>query len=121
MSDKVQEPQQKRSAAGVQGNAQRNPSPSLCSSYTLLMSAAAEGVGDSDVRRDGELRTTLRTGGWQGIVGEDEDGLLGRQLDALSDDVHELPHSQVRRNEVPAREAVGEGHAAPLSYTRPKG
>ena len=34
------------------------------------------------------------------LIDEDEDGLLGRQLDALADDVDELADSQVGRDEV---------------------
>jgi hypothetical protein len=35
-----------------------------------------------------------RTGGRQHVVDEDEDGLLGGELDALTDDVHKLTHLQ---------------------------
>ena len=41
-----------------------------------------------------------RGGGRQDLVDEDEDGLLGRQLDALADDVDELADGQVRGDEV---------------------
>ena len=33
--------------------------------------------------------------GWKDFVDEDEDGLLGRELDALADNIDELAHSQV--------------------------
>lgn len=36
-----------------------------------------------------------RGGGWQDFVDEDEDGLLGRKLDSLADDVDELADSEV--------------------------
>lgn len=36
---------------------------------------------------------------WDGIVDEDEDGLLGVKLDPLTDDVNELPYKEsVKRN-----------------------
>lgn len=39
--------------------------------------------------------------GWRkDLIYEDEDGLLGGQLDALADDVNELAHGEVRRYEV---------------------
>ena len=38
--------------------------------------------------------------GWKHFIDEDEDGLLGRQLDALADHVDELSDCEVRRNEV---------------------
>lgn len=39
--------------------------------------------------------------GWRkDLIYEDEDGLLGRQLDAFADDVNELAHGEVRRYEV---------------------
>jgi hypothetical protein len=37
-----------------------------------------------------------RSGGWQHLVDEDEDGLLGGELDALADDIDELAHGEVR-------------------------
>lgn len=45
-------------------------------------------------------RAHQRGGRWQDLVDEDEDGLLGRELDALADDVDELTDSQVGRNQV---------------------
>ena len=36
-----------------------------------------------------------RSGGWQHLVDEDEDGLLGRELDALADYVDELAYGEV--------------------------
>lgn len=41
-----------------------------------------------------------RGGGWQDLVDEDEDGLLGRQLDALADHVDELTDGEIGRDEV---------------------
>ena len=41
-----------------------------------------------------------RGGGGQDLVDEDEDGLLGRQLDALADDVDELADGQVGGDQV---------------------
>lgn len=38
--------------------------------------------------------------GWQDFVDEDEDGLLGRQLDALADHVDELTNGEVCGDEV---------------------
>lgn len=38
--------------------------------------------------------------GRQDLVDEDEDGLLGAQLDALADDVDELANGEVRGHEV---------------------
>ncbi len=42
----------------------------------------------------------VRTGWWQNVVDEDEDGLLGAQLDSLSDHVDELPRREVARHQV---------------------
>ena len=39
-------------------------------------------------------------GGRQDLVDEDEDGLLGGQLDAFADHVDELAHGEVGRHEV---------------------
>lgn len=39
-------------------------------------------------------------GRWQNLIDEDEDSLLGRQLDALSDHVDELPNCQIGGDEV---------------------
>lgn len=39
--------------------------------------------------------THERSCGWQDFVHEDENGLLRRKLDALADDVNELPDSEV--------------------------
>ena len=36
----------------------------------------------------------------QDLLDEDEDGLLGRQLDALADDIDELAHRQVGRDQI---------------------
>lgn len=36
-----------------------------------------------------------RSGGWQHLIDEDEDRLLGAQLDALPNDIDELTDSQV--------------------------
>lgn len=41
-----------------------------------------------------------RGGGREHLVDEDEDGLLGRQLDALADDVDELTDGEVGGDEV---------------------
>ena len=41
-----------------------------------------------------------RSGRRQGLVDKDEDSLLGRQLDALADDVDELADGQVRGHQV---------------------
>ena len=41
-----------------------------------------------------------RSGRWQDLIDEDEDGLLGRELDALADDVDELPDGEVGRHQV---------------------
>lgn len=38
--------------------------------------------------------------GWQDLVDEDEDGFLRRELDALTDDIDELTHSEVGGDEV---------------------
>ncbi len=38
--------------------------------------------------------------GRQDLVDENEDGLLGRQLDALADDVDELADGQVGRHQI---------------------
>ena len=38
--------------------------------------------------------------GWKHLIDEDEDGLLGRQLDALANHVDELADSEVRRDQV---------------------
>ena len=37
---------------------------------------------------------------YQDVVDEDEDCFFGRELDPLADDVHELPHGQVRGHQV---------------------
>jgi hypothetical protein len=40
-------------------------------------------------------------GSWgKNLVDEDEDRLLGRELDALADNVDELTHGQVRRHQI---------------------
>ena len=39
-------------------------------------------------------------GGREHLIDEDEDGLLGRELDALADHVDELAHGEVRGDEV---------------------
>jgi len=41
-----------------------------------------------------------RRGGRQNLVDEDEDGLLRAELDALADDVDELPDGEVGGDEV---------------------
>ena len=41
-----------------------------------------------------------RGGGWQDLIDEDEDGLLGRELDALADHVDELTDGEIGRDEV---------------------
>ena len=41
-----------------------------------------------------------RGGRWQHLVDEDEDGLLGGELDALADDINELTNGQVRGHQV---------------------
>jgi len=41
-----------------------------------------------------------RGGRGQDLVDEDEDGLLGRELDALADDVDELAYGQVRGDQI---------------------
>lgn len=41
-----------------------------------------------------------RGGRRQDLVDEDEDGLLGRELDALADDVDELAHREVGGDQV---------------------
>lgn len=51
--------------------------------FVLLVNAAHQGGGR-----------------WQDLVDEDEDGLLGRELDTLSDDVYELADGEVGGNEV---------------------
>lgn len=45
-------------------------------------------------------RRHQRSGRRQCLVDEDEDGLIGRQLDALSDDIDELAYGQIRGDEV---------------------
>jgi len=45
-------------------------------------------------------RTHQRSSRWQNLIHEDEDGLLGAQLDALADYVYELTNSQVGGNEI---------------------
>ena len=37
---------------------------------------------------------------WEPVVDKDEDGLLGRELDSLADDVDKLADSQVRGDKV---------------------
>ena len=42
-----------------------------------------------------------QSGGWRKhLIDEDEDGLLGRELDALADDVDELADGEVCRDQV---------------------
>lgn len=38
--------------------------------------------------------------GWQNFVNEDEDGLLGAELDALADDIDELADGQICGDEI---------------------
>ncbi len=45
-------------------------------------------------------RRHQRGGRWQHLVDEDEDGLLGRELDALADYINELTNGQVRGHQV---------------------
>jgi hypothetical protein len=40
-------------------------------------------------------RTHKRSGRWQDFIDEDEDSLLRRKLDALADDIDELPNREV--------------------------
>ena len=41
-----------------------------------------------------------RSSGWQDLIDEDEDGLLGGELDALADHVDELAHGEIGWDEV---------------------
>jgi hypothetical protein len=41
-----------------------------------------------------------RSSGWQNLIDEDEDGLLGGELDALADHVDELAHGEIGWDEV---------------------
>jgi hypothetical protein len=41
---------------------------------------------------------------WQHILHEHEDGLLGADLDPLTDHIDELPHCQVRWHQVPVKQ-----------------
>ena len=45
-------------------------------------------------------RAHQRSGRWQDLIDEDEDGLLGRKLDALADDVDELADGQIGGDQV---------------------
>lgn len=45
-------------------------------------------------------RRHQRGGRRQCLVDEDEDGLVGRQLDSLADDVDELAYGQIRWDEI---------------------
>jgi len=45
-------------------------------------------------------RTHERGGRWQDLIDEDEDGLLGRQLDALADDIDELAYGEIGGHQV---------------------
>ena len=45
-------------------------------------------------------RAHQRRSGWQNLVDEDEDGLFWRKLDALADNVNELAHGEVGRDQV---------------------
>ena len=40
------------------------------------------------------------SGGWEDLVDKDEDGFLGAELDALADNIDELAHGQICRDEV---------------------
>lgn len=44
--------------------------------------------------------THQRSGGWQHLIHEDEDGLFWRELDAFADDIDELADSEVGRDKV---------------------
>ena len=45
--------------------------------------------------------TVHQRGGWgQHLIYEDEDGLLGGELDALADDIDELAHGQVAGDQI---------------------
>lgn len=66
---------------------------------TILVPNRSGSVSDGDfenvISKGGSLvlvvDLTHESGGWrQDLVDEDEDGLLGRELDPLSDDIHEL-------------------------------
>lgn len=41
-----------------------------------------------------------RSSGWQDLIDEDEDCLLGRELDALADDIDKLSYCKVGRDKV---------------------
>ena len=41
-----------------------------------------------------------RCGGRDGAVDEEEDGFLGRQFQALSDHIHKLTASEIRRDQI---------------------
>lgn len=45
-------------------------------------------------------RRHQRGGRWQHLVDEDEDGLLGRELDALADYINELTNGQIGWHQV---------------------
>lgn len=41
-----------------------------------------------------------RSGRWQHLINEDENGLLGRKLDALANNIDELANGEVGRHQV---------------------
>jgi hypothetical protein len=45
-------------------------------------------------------RTHEGSGRWQDLIDEDKDGLLGRQLDALANDIDELTDGQIRWHQI---------------------
>lgn len=81
----------------------------VCSCPLQLRERDSRGRGVENVRDIQETILVLvffvnaaheRGGGWQDLIDEDEDGLLGRELDALADHVDELTDGEIGRDEV---------------------
>ena len=56
------------------------------------------------------------TCGWENVLDENENGLLGRKLYTLSNDVHELPYCEVRGHQVPAHTGGHHGFTQPTPW-----
>jgi hypothetical protein len=68
--------------------------------------ARAEGINLRDIQESILILVLLVNGAhqgsswWQNLIDKDEDGLLWRELDTLSDDIYELSDRQVRWDKI---------------------
>lgn len=69
----------------------------------------------------GEQQIVQHTCGWQHVLDEHEDGLLGADLDPLANDVNELTHSEISWNQVPASHRHVQVQEPPASFCKAAG